>query len=102
MDARLLHDSLKDDWHIFHLIVETASTKEQDAVRKWRELLGERAIVVSDVDNLAEIIVSLIQVVSGANPEEIVNSSTKIPARPSAASSISLSAGCNEPVGGSR
>ena len=45
LDARSLLDSLKDDWQVFHLIVETSSTKEQNAVKKWRELLGERAVV---------------------------------------------------------
>jgi len=74
LDARSLLDSLKDDWQVFHLIVETSSTKEQNAVKKWRELLGERAVVVSDIERLPEVIVSLIQAVAGADPEEIVQS----------------------------
>jgi hypothetical protein len=74
VDARVLYDTLKDEWHIFHLIVETTSTREQDAVRKWREVLGERAIVVPDVETLPEVIVSLIQAVSGTDPDVIVES----------------------------
>ncbi len=74
LDARSLLASLKDDWHVFHLIVETSSTKEQNAVQKWRELLGERAITVSDIDRLPEVIVSLVQAVAGTSPEEIVQS----------------------------
>lgn len=74
VDARVLYETLKDDWHIFHLIVETSSTREQDAVRKWREVLGERAIVVPDVDSLPEVIASLIQAVSGTSPDVIVES----------------------------
>jgi hypothetical protein len=74
LSARSLLDSLKDDWHVFHLIVETSATREQDAVKKWRELLGERAILVSDIDRLAEVIVSLVQAVAGTSPEEIVES----------------------------
>ena len=74
LTARSLLDSLQDDWHVFHLIVETASTKEQNAVNKWRELLGERAVTVSDVDRLPEVIVSLLQAVAGASPDEIVES----------------------------
>src|SRR5262249_38463534 len=46
INARSLLESLHDDWQVFHLIVETSSTKEQSAVTKWRDLLGERAIVV--------------------------------------------------------
>lgn len=74
LEARLLLESLKDHWHVFHLIVETQSTKEQNAVHKWRELLGERAIVVSDIERLAEVIVSLIQAIAGADPDAIVQS----------------------------
>jgi hypothetical protein len=74
LDARSLLDSLKDDWHVFHLIVETSSTIEQKAVKKWRELLGERAITVSDIERLPEVIVSLVQAVAGTSPEEIVRS----------------------------
>jgi len=74
LDARSLLKSLQDDWQVFHLIVETPSTKEQNAVKKWRELLGERAITVSDVERLPEVIVSLIQAVAGTSPEEIVGS----------------------------
>jgi len=74
LNARSLLESLKDDWQVFHLIVETSSTKEQDAVKKWRELLGERAVVVSDIERLPEVIVSLLQAIAGTSPEEIVES----------------------------
>jgi hypothetical protein len=74
LDARSLLGSLQDDWQVFHLIVETSSTMEQNAVRKWRELLGERAVTVSDIDRLPEVIVSLIQAVAGTRPEEIIES----------------------------
>lgn len=74
LDARSLLASLQDDWQVFHLIVETSSTKEQEAVRKWRELLGERALTVSDVERLPEVIVSLLQAVAGTSPDVIVES----------------------------
>lgn len=74
VDAKLLQETLKDDWHIFHLIVETPATHEQNAVKKWRELLGERAIVISDIEKLPEAIVSLMQLISGTNSEEVVES----------------------------
>lgn len=74
LNARSLLASIQDDWQVFHLITETATTKQQDAVTKWRELLGERAIVVSDIERLAEVIVSLIQAVAGTSPDVIVES----------------------------
>jgi hypothetical protein len=74
IDAKVLHDYLAKDWNIFHLIVETGATQQQNAVSRWRELLGERAIVIKDIDSLAEGIVSVIQVVSGSNPVDVANS----------------------------
>lgn len=104
LDARSLLDSLRDDWHVFHLIVETASTREQDAVRKWRELLGERAVTVSDVERLAEVIVSLLQAVAGTSPEVIVEGWEAEGAGKAVRGVLGQLAGWlrNEPVAGSR
>jgi hypothetical protein len=74
MDARVLHDHLAKDWHIFHLITETPATQAQDAITKWRDIMGERAIVVQDIDKLAEVIVSLMQVLAGSKSEDIIQS----------------------------
>ena len=103
LDARALLDSLKDDWHVFHLVVETSSTKEQNAVKKWRELLGERAITVSDIERLPEVIVSLVQAVAGTSPEEIVEGWEE-PARPAVRGMIGQLVGWlrNEPAGASK
>ncbi len=72
MDARVLHDFLEKDWNIFHLITETSATSMQGAVEKWRNIMGERAILVKDADKLAEVIVSLIQAVAGQPKEDII------------------------------
>lgn len=64
------------DWEVYHLIVETVSTEYQDAINKWRDLLGERAVVVRDHSALAEVIVSIMQVNEGTDPQEVVDSWT--------------------------
>jgi len=41
---------------------------------KWRKLMGERAISVTDVNAIPEIIVSLLESVAGRDTEDIINS----------------------------
>jgi hypothetical protein len=66
--------TVRKNWEVFHLIVETDATVAQDAVRRWRNLLGERAVLVSDYRKLGEVIVSLMQVNEGADPDEVAAS----------------------------
>ena len=54
------------NWHVFHLIVKPVA--HQPVVKDWKELLGQRAIVVDDIERLAEGIVALIQVCEGMEP----------------------------------
>jgi len=69
----LLQECLKN-WEVFHLITPTFATESQRAVDKWRELLGERAIVVRDWRKLAEVVVSVLQVNEGANKQDVIAS----------------------------
>ena len=41
---------------------------------KWRDLMGERAIAVTDVKAIPEIIVSLLENIAGRDTEDIINS----------------------------
>ena len=61
-------------WEVFHLITPTSATKRQNAVQVWRELLGERAITVTDPSRLGEIIVSIMQVIEGEDCAKVINS----------------------------
>ena len=67
-----LIEHLGQDWNIFHLIVKPVST--QNVVGNWRNILGERAIVVTDIDKLAEGIVSIIELTQGAKPADVIKS----------------------------
>ncbi|MEN6336613.1 MAG: hypothetical protein ABFE13_18805 [Phycisphaerales bacterium] len=69
-----LLDEVSCDWNVFHLITPTSATRQQNAIAKWRELLGERAIEVSDHNRLGEVIVSIMQVNEGQNAENVAAS----------------------------
>lgn len=62
---------LRQHWHVFHLIVKPAYGS---VVPRWKALLGEAALEVSDHEKLAEVIVSTIQVVEGADAGAVAQS----------------------------
>lgn len=61
--ARTLVERAREHWHVFHLIVKPVA--DQPVVPAWRELMGERAIVVEDPKNLAVGIAAIIEHVEG-------------------------------------
>lgn len=71
LHAKPLLKKLQEHWHVFHLITPTATTREQDADKKWRGLLGERAIVVDDYEHLAEGIVATLQLTNGSSKHDV-------------------------------
>lgn len=64
--AEALLKAAQTNWHVFHLIVKPVG--EQPVLHTWRELLGERAIEVENIESLAAGIVSTIQVIEGHDP----------------------------------
>lgn len=64
-------------YHIFHIMVEEGShfrSYGKQVVSKWTNLLGQRAIRLSDHTKFAETVVSLIQVNEGVNKEDVIGS----------------------------
>lgn len=61
-------------YHVFHLLVEESNTFDSNVADNWRNLLGERALRLSDHTKLAELIVSTIQVTEGCSVAEAVKS----------------------------
>ena len=64
-------------WEIFHLVVEEGSHArgcKGELFRQWAEVLGERAIHLSDHTKMAETIVSVIQRCEGVDHDTIVKS----------------------------
>lgn len=64
--AKQLLEMVSQRWNVYHLIVEEGSNGKDTRVHKaWRELLGQRAILLSDHKAMAETIISIIQINEG-------------------------------------
>jgi hypothetical protein len=64
-------------YEVFHLIVEEGSycrSNHKEVVAKWTDLLGQRAIKLSDHTKMGEVIISTMQVLAGDNITDIINS----------------------------
>jgi len=61
-------------YHVFHLLVEESYSCDASVHKNWKDLLGERAIPLSDHTKLAELIVSTIQVNEGASVADVMKS----------------------------
>lgn len=64
-------------YEVYHLLIEEGSGMrwEGDEVTKsWKDLLGQRAVPVSDVTKLPEIIVSILEVLGGKDAETVAGS----------------------------
>lgn len=72
INANDLYARVCEHWHVFHLIVNPVPM--QPVVATWQALLGQNALVVQDIKNLAEVIVSTIQITEGASPEAVADS----------------------------
>ncbi len=66
LDAAAMLRLVEREWHVFHLIVKPVY--DQPVVKIWRDLLGERAIVVGEIENLVPGIIATIQVMEGQRP----------------------------------
>lgn len=77
MTAQQLLDAASRMYHVFHVIVEQghyASRCLDRVVKGWQDLLGERALRLSDYTKLSELIVSAIQVTEGDTVDNVVKS----------------------------
>ncbi len=63
-------------YHYFHIIISEGSyAKRRPEVKdEWQELLGQNAIWLKDYNDLAETIISIIQVTKGESVEEVAAS----------------------------
>lgn len=64
-------------YHVFHVMVAEGSHFRYagDTVKKkWSQVLGERALLLTDHSKLGEVIVSAIQITEGALVDDVVNS----------------------------
>lgn len=76
--AAELLEMAEQRYQVFHIIVEQGNFCRRDAGASvkaaWRELLGGRAVMLSDYNFLADVITAVIEVSEGADPETVVAS----------------------------
>lgn len=75
--AREILAMAERNWDVFHIVLANegyASCGLDDVLDTWKPLLPERTILLSDVERLAETVVSTIQVHEGSRPEDVVAS----------------------------
>lgn len=64
-------------YEVYHLMIEEGSgmrSRRDDVITKWTNLIGQRAVLVSDCTKIPEIIVSILEVATGKDAEEVVGS----------------------------
>ena len=69
----------QEKYNVFHIICEQGShcsysQSRGDTIAKWRNLLGKKAILLSDYDYISEVIISVMEVNEGADPEKVIGS----------------------------
>ena len=76
--SKELYEMVSKKYEVYHLIIEEGSHCRYygDKVRSaWTDIIGQRAIPVSDHTKISEIIVSILEVEAGKkNKEEVINS----------------------------
>lgn len=77
LSAEELLAEVSRQYEVYHLMIEEGSGMrwgKDEVVDKWTKLLGQRAILVSDCTKIPEIIVSILEVASGKDAKEVVDS----------------------------
>lgn len=74
VDTEALLAQVSRRYEVFHLMVMDRRSEQTVKLPKWRRLMGERAVAVTDVNAVPEIIVSLLESIAGRDTEEIINS----------------------------
>lgn len=69
VDTAELLKIVQEHWHVFHLIVKPVAYQPVQA--SWKELLGERAVMVKNHEKLAEVIVTIISLIEGADTKAV-------------------------------
>lgn len=77
LTAEELLTEVSRQYEVYHLMIEEGSGMKwggNNVVTKWINLLGQRAILVSDCTKIPEIIVSVLEVAAGKDAKEVAGS----------------------------
>jgi hypothetical protein len=77
LTANDLLKMVEPNWHYFHLIVmegDYASRRPDQTKRAWTDLIGQKAIPLTDHTKMAEVIISLMEVTAGRDKDAVIKS----------------------------
>jgi len=66
----------QEKYEVFHVIVEEgsfASREKRKVTAAWREILGARAVSLNNYKHIAEVILSVIEVSEGRDPDAVIS-----------------------------
>ena len=68
----------QEKYNVFHIIIEEGSFCRgrgvQTVANEWSKVLGKKVILLRNSDYLSQVILSVIQINEGADPEEVIKS----------------------------
>jgi hypothetical protein len=73
----ILLTAVSTQWNVFHIMVEQGSHMRyarDRVIKSWTDLLGQRAIPLSDINSLSEVIVSTIEMNEGKDQDAVIKS----------------------------
>lgn len=73
IDEKELFNETSKNWEIFHLITEHGYHDFSTAEESWRDLLGQRALKVTDIKKIPEVIESTLEMLMGKSVDEVVS-----------------------------
>jgi hypothetical protein len=77
LTAEELLTEVSRQYEVYHLMIEEGCgmrMRGSNVVDQWTNLLGQRAILVSDCTKIPEIIVSILEVAAGKDAKEVIDS----------------------------
>lgn len=74
IDVEQLFNQVNTRYEVFHLMLEEGGSSYYMNPDKWRELMGERAIRVTDYTKIPEIIISILETTSGKSVDDVIAS----------------------------
>ena len=74
IDTKGLLEQVSRKYDVFHLMLMQGGSAGIVHPEKWHDLMGERAITVTDYNALPQIMVSILENIAGKDKDEIINS----------------------------
>ncbi len=74
--ASTLYAMASEKYEVFHVIVEQGDycvRQKIQVTNQWRELIGRRAILLRDYKHISEVVLAVMMVSEGQNPDEVIN-----------------------------